>query len=157
MTNSQILAAALAYSQCGNWPEVAKGFKGIARERVRVAVRRAAETNPMLQSAIVAGLRVSALRAKKARQQGGAEPKGYVVRNDLALERHHEIHKMRAAVPSPVTLGQKLMGEPLPGRSALNKVETDGRGNIAKRKPLRVGAGAISIPDIRINSNGHHA
>lgn len=79
----------------------------------------------------------------------------YVVRNDLALKRHREIHEMRAAQPSPVTLGQKLLGEPLAGRSAADQIETDKNGNVSERQP-RVSFGAISIPDIRIN-NGHRA
>lgn len=58
--------------------------------------------------------------------------------------------------PFPETSDNELMGTPPLSRSALNKVETDGRGNIAKRKPIRASIGAISIPDIRIN-NGHHA
>jgi hypothetical protein len=149
--------AALAYSQCGNWQEVANSFNGLSSDRVRLVVRRSAETNEALRNAIDDGRRLSATRAREARKRGLLEPKKYLVRNDLALKRHHEIHEMRAATPSPVTLGQKMMGEPLPGRSALNKVETDGRGNIAKRKPIRTSIGAISIPDIRINSNGHHA
>jgi chromosomal replication initiation ATPase DnaA len=41
--------------------------------------------------------------------------------------------------------------------SSSGDIETDGRGNIAKRKPIRASIGAISIPDIRINSNGHNA
>lgn len=59
-------------------------------------------------------------------------------------------------VTPPETRDNELMGTPPLSRSALNEVETDGRGNIAKRKPIRASIGAISIPDIRIN-NGHHA
>lgn len=41
--------------------------------------------------------------------------------------------------------------------SAAGGIETDGRGNIAKPAPARSSIGQISITDIRINSNGHHA
>lgn len=58
--------------------------------------------------------------------------------------------------PDPETRDNELTGTPPLCRSALNEVETDGRGNIAKPEPRLVSIGAINIPDIRIGA-GHQA
>lgn len=153
MTNSQILMAALAYSQCGSWREVTDSFEGLTEDSIRMAVNRAGENNPTILNALSDGKYKSRVRQQRRSKAENFIPH-YHVRSDLALKRDREIYSRRISQPSPVTVGQKLMGEPLAGRSALENIETDGRGNVSKRQP-RVSFGAISIPDIRINSHSN--
>ena len=67
--------------------------------------------------------------------------------------RQGQAPKLFKIAPSAETRDQELTGTPPMCRSALNKVETDGRGNIAKGDELRSPLGPIRIPDIRINSS----
>ena len=67
--------------------------------------------------------------------------------------RQGQAPKLFKIAPSAETHDQELTGTPPMCRSALNKVETDGRGNISKGDELRSPLGPIRIPDIRINSS----
>lgn len=169
MTNTQLLMAALAYSQCGNWQEVAESIGTLSTDGLRCAVVRASENNPAIASALEDGRELGEeLRVQKVTAANKSVRKQYHVRNELAFKRDREIHSRRASQPSPVTLGQKLLGEPVSGRSALDKVETDGRGNITKKPPgivtskkfltdnrryNRVSLAPINIPSVSINNN----
>ena len=66
--------------------------------------------------------------------------------------RQGQAPKLFKIAPSAETHDQELTGTPPMCRSALNKVETDGRGNISKGDELRSPLGPIRIPDIRIAS-----
>ena len=79
--------------------------------------------------------------------------------SSLAL-RQKNVNKRGKSLPlavrpryiDPETYDQKLTGTPPLCRSALNNVETDGRGNISKGDELGSPLGPIRIPDIRIAS-----
>ena len=152
MTNTQLLMAALAYSQCGNWREVADSLGTLTRDGLRCAVVRASKDNPVIVSALEEGRKLSAKINNKRR----TDPKQFIpnihIRSDLAFKKDREIHKLRTSQPSPVTLGQKLLGEPVSGRSALDKIKTDGNGDITNASP-RIKLNLISIPSISINNN----
>lgn len=80
------------------------------------------------------------------------------IRTGSNNSRHCYVKPEPSVQPVPVfypeTRDQKLTGTPPLARSALKEFETDGRGNVSKREP-RVSFGAISIPDIRINSHSN--
>ena len=61
MTNTQLLMAALAYSQCGNWREVADSLGTLTRDGLRCAVVRASKDNPVIVSALEEGRKLRAL------------------------------------------------------------------------------------------------
>lgn len=135
MTNTQILMAALAYAQCGSWREVSESFDDLTKEAIRMRVGRVAKTDLTISNAIAEGALLSQRLASERRREAALRPQQLHVRNDLALKRDREIYKARTAQPSPSTIGQYLMGEPLPGRSALDKINTDQRCDSTKTDP----------------------
>lgn len=129
-----------------SWEQIAKKF-GCGTTTVHTRCYKAAETNPAYKAALDKS-RWLAHQIAVQKPEPEPEIQSPSSRPDPALF---------IVAPFPETRDNELMGTPPLSRSALNEVETDGHGNIAKRGPLRASFGAISIPDIRINSNGHHA
>ncbi len=146
MTPQRIKKAVELRGQGKSWEWIANKF-GCSTTTVHTQCYKAAKDNPQYRATLE--------KSKWLAHQAAVQKPVTVA---PAQRKPHRLDPaLFITVPSPETRDNELMGTPPLRRSALNKVVTDGRGNIAKRKPIRASIGAISIPDIRINSNGHHA
>ncbi len=130
INDPRLLVAAKVYAETGFWVDAARVLPDFSKDFVRRTLCKRASTDPRFYDLIRKG-RVAAKRNNPRSgllvlpSHGSYDP----------LPRHREIHALRTAQPSPSTIGQYLMGEPLPGRSALDKINTDQRCDSTKTDP----------------------
>jgi hypothetical protein len=132
------------------WPEIAQTLN-VSLSGIKNACREVAQKDPETAKLLRdIGRKMMGIGAHKVNEARRA------LQEQDAAETPASKPPSLCTVPLRETTGDKPACAQSLSTPPAEDIETDGRGNIAKRGPVRVSIGAISVPDIRISA-GHHA